>query len=130
MFSYSDLPPLETDTGDLNNEKEGSGEISSFYKKIKEKLELGDMDDKENNEELKKFIKSDPKGMTKHFMQGFKFLSIQLGSNSTPGSSSSTPHDEGKTNGETIFSKTRPHNRPHELKNQNGPTIPKFFESE
>ena len=46
-FSDYDLPPLETETGDLNSEKEGSGEVSSFYKKIKEKIELGDMGDKE-----------------------------------------------------------------------------------
>ena len=57
IFSDSDLPPLETETGDLNSEKEGSGEVSSFYKKIKEKIELGDMDDKENNEYLDTFIK-------------------------------------------------------------------------
>ena len=57
MFSYSDFPLLETETGYLNSEKEGSGEVSSFYKKIKEKLELGDMDDKEKNEELNTFIK-------------------------------------------------------------------------
>ena len=46
MFSDSDLPPLETESRNLNNEKEGSGEVSSFYRKIKAKLELGDMDDK------------------------------------------------------------------------------------
>ena len=54
--------------------------------------------------------------MTKHLMKAFELLSIQLGSKSTRGSSSSTPHDEGKTNGETIFSKTEIHNRPHEFK--------------
>ena len=58
MISDSDLPPLETDTGDLNNETKGSGEVSSFYKEIKEKLGLGDMDEKENNEDLNTFIKS------------------------------------------------------------------------
>ena len=62
-------------------------------------------------------------------MQWLEFMASQLESKSTPGSSSSTPHDEGKTHGETIFSKTGPHNRPHELKNQNGPAIPKFLES-
>ena len=46
MFYYYNLLPLETDTRDLNSEKEGSGEVSSFYKKIKEKLEMGDIDDK------------------------------------------------------------------------------------
>ena len=102
MFFDSDLPPLETETGDLNSEKEGSGEVSSFYKKIKAKLELGDMDDKENND-LKTFIKSTLEGMTKIFMQGFELLARQLGRKSTPMSSSSTPHDERKTHGEAIF---------------------------
>ena len=68
MFLDSDLPPLETETGDLYSEREEGGEGSSFYKKIKKKLELGDMDDKENNEDLKTFIKSTLKGMTKHLM--------------------------------------------------------------
>ena len=80
MFSDSDLPPLETEIGDLNSEKEGNGEVNSFYKKIKAKLELGDMDDKENNEYLKTFIKSDLEDMNKHFMQGFELLASQLGS--------------------------------------------------
>ena len=62
-------------------------------------------------------------------MQGFELISIQLGSKSAPRSSSSTPHDEGKTIGETIFSKIGPHNRPNEFKNQNGPAIPKFLDS-
>ena len=61
------------------------------------------MDDKGGNEDLKIFIKSALEGMTKHFIEGFELLVIQLWSKSTPGSSSSTPHDEGKTNGETIF---------------------------
>ena len=68
--------------------------------------------------------------MTKHFMQGLKLLASQLGSKSTPRSSSSTPHDERKTQGEeAIFSKNGPHNRPCDFKNQNGPAIPKFLES-
>ena len=79
MFLDDDLPPLDTDIGDLQNEWEGSGEVSSFYKEIKEKLGPRDMDDKENNEDLKTFIKSDIEGMTKHFMQGFKLLARQLG---------------------------------------------------
>ena len=56
MFPDSYLPPLETNTGDLNSEKGGSGEVSSFYKEIKAKLGLGDMDDKENNEDLNTLI--------------------------------------------------------------------------
>ena len=58
MFPYDYLPPFENDTGDINSEREGSGEVSSFYKEIKEKLGLGDMDDKENNQDLKTFIKA------------------------------------------------------------------------
>ena len=46
MFLDSYLPPLETDTGDINSEREGSGEVSSFYEDIKEKLGPRDMDDK------------------------------------------------------------------------------------
>ena len=57
MFSDYDFYPLETEIGYLNSEKEGSGEVSYFYKKIKEKLELGDINDKENNEYLNTFIK-------------------------------------------------------------------------
>ena len=62
-------------------------------------------------------------------MQGFKLYASQLGGKSTPRSSSSSPHDEKKISGEAIFSKTGPHNWPHEFKNQNGPAIPKFLES-
>ena len=104
IFPHDELPPLETDTGYINNGREESGEVSSFYKEIKAKLGLGDMDDKENNEDLNTFIKSSFEGMNKHIMQGFELLSIQLGGKSTPGSSSSSPHVEKKTNGETIFS--------------------------
>ena len=32
------------------------------------------MDDKENDEDLKTFIKSSLEGINKHFMQGFKYL--------------------------------------------------------
>ena len=129
MFPNDYLPPLDTDTHDINNEREGSGEVSSFYKEIKEKLGLGDMDDKGDNEELKTIIKENIEGMTKNFMQGFELLVFQLGGKSTPRSSSSSPHDEKKINGEIIFSKIGTHNRTHELKNQNGPGIPKFLES-
>ena len=66
------------------------------------------MDDKGDIEDLKPLIKLYLEGMTKHFIQWFKLLVIQLGGKSTPGSSSSSPHDEKKTNGETIFSKAGP----------------------
>ena len=59
-------------------------------------------------------------------MQIFELLAHQLGGKSTLESTSSSPHDVKNTDGETIFSNTGPHNRPHEFKNQNGPAIPKF----
>ena len=49
MFPNDCVPPLETYTRDLNSGREESGEVSSFYKEIKGKTGLGDMDDKENN---------------------------------------------------------------------------------
>ena len=58
MFPDFDLPPLETETGDLNIRREESGEVSSFYKEIKEKLGRGDMNEKESKEDLNIFIKS------------------------------------------------------------------------
>ena len=67
--------------------------------------------------------------MKKHLIQGFELMAIQFRSKSIPGSSSRTPHVEGNTNVETIFSKTKPHNKPHEFRNQNGHAIPKFLES-
>ena len=64
------------------------------------------MDEKENNEDLEdleKFIKLSLEGMNKHFVHVFKLLSSQLGSKLAPGSSSSTPHVEGKTHGDHFF---------------------------
>ena len=61
------------------------------------------MNDKENIEELTKFIMEYLEGMNKIFMQWFEVSSIQLGGNSTPRSSNSSPHDDRKTNGEAIF---------------------------
>ena len=75
------------------------------------------MDDKEDNEDITTFIKASLEGMTKNFMQGFELLASQLGGKSTPGSSSSSPHVEKKTNGEAIFSKNGARNRTHEFKN-------------
>ena len=54
MFPNYYLHPLDIETEDINNGREGSGEVSSFYKEIKEKLGLGYMDDKGDNEDLKK----------------------------------------------------------------------------
>ena len=44
--------------------------------------------------------------------------------------SSSSHHEGKKTYGETISSKKRPRNRPHEFKNHTIPTNPKFLESQ
>ena len=38
MFLDSYLPPLETDTGDLNNEREGSEESNPSYEEIRKEL--------------------------------------------------------------------------------------------
>ena len=46
MFTNYYLPPLETDTGELNSGREESGEVSSFYKEIKEKPRRRNMDEK------------------------------------------------------------------------------------
>ena len=51
------------------------------------------MGDKEDNEDLKKLLKISLENMTRHFMQGFKWLDNQLGGKSTLGISNSTPHD-------------------------------------
>ena len=74
MFPNFVLPPLETESGDLNNEREESGEVSSFYKKIKAKLELGNMDDKEYHEYLSTFIEEFMEGISKIFMQGLELF--------------------------------------------------------
>ena len=87
------------------------------------------MEGKEDNGDLKSFIMKTLESITKHIILGFELLAIELGGKSTPRSSSSSPHDERKTHGEAIFSKTGPHKRPHEFKNHNGPEIPKFLES-
>ena len=129
IFPNDGLPPLETDIGDINNGREESEEINSKYEEIRKELGFGDMVDKEDNEDLKTFIKASLEGMKKNFMQGFELFASQLGGKSTAGSSSSSPHDEKKTNGETIFSKTGPHKRPHEFKNWTRPAIPMFLES-
>ena len=126
MFPDSDLPPLETETGDLNSERE---ESNPSYEEIRKELGFGDMEGKEDNGDLKAFITTALDTMTKHLMQGFELMASQFGSKLAPGSSSSTPHVEGKTHGETIFLNTGPYNKPHELKNWNRPAIPKFLES-
>ena len=48
MFHYYNLPPLETETRDLYSEREEGGEVTSFYKEFKEKIEQRDMDEKKH----------------------------------------------------------------------------------
>ena len=129
MFPDSDLPPLETETGDLDSEREASEESNPSYKEIRKELGFGDMEGKEDNGDLKTFITSALDSRTKHLMQGFELLASQLGAKSTLESSSNTPHDEKKTHGEAIFTNNGPHNRPDKFKNQTRPTIPMFLES-
>ena len=116
MFPNSYLPPLEIKTGDINSEREESEESNPSYEEIRKELGFGDMEDKEDNGDLKTLIKTGLDTMKKHLMQGFELMAIQFGSNPVRRSSSSIPHADGKTNGETIFSKTDIHNRPHEFK--------------
>ena len=87
------------------------------------------MNDKENHEDLKTFIKEAMEGMSKKFMQGLELFASQLMGKSTFESGSSSPHEERKTHGEAIFSKNGPHNIPHEFINQSGPEIYMFLES-
>ena len=110
MFPDDDLPSLETENGDINSGREESEEIKSRYEEIRKELGFGDMAPKEDNEDLKTFIKVDLEGMTKHFMQGFELLDSKIGTKSTPGSSNNTPHVEKKTYGEVIFSNIGAHN--------------------
>ena len=46
MFPYYYLRPLETDTGDLNNEREESEESTPSYEEIRKELGFGDMEGK------------------------------------------------------------------------------------
>ena len=71
MFHDSDLPPLETETGDLNCEREESEESNPSYEEIRKELGFGGMEGKEDNGDLKKIIRSSLDSMTKHLMQGF-----------------------------------------------------------
>ena len=96
MFPNYDLPPLETNTGDINSGREGSEESNPSYEEIRKELGCGDMEGKEDSRDLKKFITAALETIAKHLMQGFELMARQLGSNSAPGSSS-TPHDERKT---------------------------------
>ena len=83
MFIYYYLPPLETNTGYLNSEREGSEESNPSYEEIMKELGFGDMEGKEDNGYLKIFIKTSLYTMTKHCMQGFEFMTSQFGSKET-----------------------------------------------
>ena len=112
MFSDHGITPLEIESEDINNGREEVEEVNSEYEKIREKLGIGNMGDKEDIEDLKTFLKTNLENMTRHFMQGFELLASQLRGNSTLGSSNSTPHNEKKTYGEAIFSNIGPHKQP------------------
>ena len=61
-------------------------------------------------------------------MKGFKLLVSQFGSKlGVIRDSSSSQSEEKKTMGEHIFSRTGPHNRPHEFTITPRPTKPKFI---
>ena len=65
--------------------------------------------------------------MNQQLMKGFELLISQLGSKGVIGESSSSQSEEKKTMGEHIFSRTGPHNRPHEFESTPRPTAPKFL---
>ena len=52
LFIFIDyiLPPLENYIQDINNGREEGEEVNSKYEKIREKLGLRDMEDKEDKE--------------------------------------------------------------------------------
>ena len=54
-------------------------------------------------------------------------MASKMGSKGITGDSGSSKSVEKKTMGEHIFSKKRPHNRPHELQSTPRPTAPKFI---
>ena len=66
--------------------------------------------------------------MNQKLMKWFKLLVIQFGSKlGLMGDSSSSHSEENKTMGEQIFSRTGPHNRPHEFQSTPRSTTPKFL---
>ena len=68
------------------------------------------------------------KNMNQNLMKGFKLLVIQFGSKlGAIGDNSGLHLEEKKTMGEHIFSRTGPHNRPHEFQSTPRPTAPKFI---
>ena len=68
------------------------------------------------------------KNMNQKLMKGFEFLVSQFGIKLEEiGDSSSSQSKEKKTMGEHIFSRTRPHNRPHEFQITPMPNTPKFI---
>ena len=67
------------------------------------------------------------KNMNQHLMKGLELLVSQFGSKlGVILDSSSSQLEEKKTRGEHIFSRTGPHNRPHEFQSTPRPTAPKF----
>ena len=68
------------------------------------------------------------KNMNQQLMKGFELLVSQFGSKlGVMGDNSCSQSEERKTMGEHIFSRTRPHNRPHEFQIIPRRTAPKFL---
>ena len=66
--------------------------------------------------------------MNQHIMKIFKLLVSQFGSKlGVMGDNSSLHSEEKKTMGDHIFSRTGPHNKPHEFQSTQRPTVPKFI---
>ena len=66
--------------------------------------------------------------MNPYLMKGVEFLVSQFGSKlGVIGDISGLHSEEKKTMGEHIFSRTGPHNRPHEFQRTPRPTAPKFL---
>ena len=119
-------PPLEIEIEDIVSGREEDEEVNYSSMVFRDKLGLEVIDDKGG---FKTFIKSYFYDMTKHLMQGFELMAIQLGGKLETRGSSRSHHQEKNTYGETIFSKIGPHNLPHEFKNQTIPKNPMFLES-
>ena len=123
MLPNDYLPPSENKNKDIVSGREEGEEVNFALVVFRDKLGVEVIDGKE---EFNTFMKSYFDDMTNNIMQGFKLFSIQLGGKMAIGSSNSSHHEEKNTYGETIFSKTGPHNRPHDFKNYIKSTIYKF----
>ena len=116
LFLFPDdyIHPVDIETEDIVSGREEGEEVIYALVVFTDTLGVEFMDD---NEEFKTFIKSYFDDMNNHIMWWFQFMAIQLGGKLAAGGSSSSHHEVKKTYRETIFSRTRPHNRPHDFKN-------------